>query len=390
MRIALAIYRFDERGGGAERACGYLARGLRERGHEVHLIARTVTTEAAKQYTVHPVATKDLWPGQRHVTFARGMAEEVGKERFDVVHSFTRTCRQDVLRLGGGIHLHYLRHMSARAGLLQRWFRRWNPKERAILSLERRSLAPESSRRIVAVSERVKREAIEAYGVSPERIVVIPNAVDTELFHPRRGEKVRAAIRERFGVREDEMVCLFIGRGFERKGLETLVEAMALVPRTIPVRAMIIGDGAIGAYRERAMRLRVGDRVLFLGPRDNPEDYYGAADVFVLPSVYDPFPNACLEAMSSGLPVITTRVTGIAEWIENGVDSVVVEESADVAALADAIGRMAERSVRREMGARARAKAEQLGIARHVERTLGVYEELAGAGFSLTNPATGP
>jgi UDP-glucose:(heptosyl)LPS alpha-1,3-glucosyltransferase len=86
------------------------------------------------------------------------------------------------------------------------------------------------------------------------------------------------------------------------------------------VKLLVAGQDRPGPYQRLADRLGVKNKVFFLGPRADVERLYGAADVFVLPSWYEPFSNACLEAMASGLPVVTTKETGAAEIIREGVN----------------------------------------------------------------------
>jgi hypothetical protein len=144
MRIALVIEKFSP-AGGAERACSYLARGLVARGHEVHVFATRI--EPAPGITAHTLEADS------HASFAAASREALAKEPFDVIQSFTRTPRQDVLRLGGGIHQEYLARTDVVYSALGRWWRRVRPKERTELRLEAESLRPDASKRIIAVSK---------------------------------------------------------------------------------------------------------------------------------------------------------------------------------------------------------------------------------------------
>jgi len=353
MKVALLIRKFSP-AGGAERACALLARGLVARGHEVHVFAQSIAKiDGVVPHRVEPDGVF------RHQSFADRTRRLLEKESFDVIHSFTRTSFQDILRLGGGIHREYLARTDAAYSLPGRLWRRVRPKERFELTLERESLAPSASRKVVAVSNRVKEEATRHYGVPAEKIIVIHNGVDAAEFKP--SAEARGLIRNQLGLAEDDYTLLFCGTGFRRKGLDYAVAAVDGVPSA---KLVVAGEG----------RVRPHPRVVHLGRRTDVAHLYAAADAFILPTLYDPFPNAALEAMASGIPVIVSRVAGVSEIIDG--DSIVVAEAADVGALAEGIRRLEDPAVRKPMGEAARRKALQYGPERVLDANLRLYDEI--------------
>lgn len=350
MRVALVIEKFSP-AGGAERACANLARGLLDRGHEVHVFAGRI--DPAPGVVPHALESSS------HASFAEAARAALAKETFDIVQSFTRTPRQDVLRLGGGIHKEYLARTDVAYSGLGRWWRRVRPKERAELRLEAESLLPESSKRIIAVSKRVKDETVRHYGVAAEKIDVVYNGVDATQFKP--SDEARRLIRNQLGLQDSDYVLLFCGSGFRRKGLEYAIRAVDRVPSA---RLAVVGEGSATRH----------PRVLMLGRRTDVAHLYAAADALILPTLYDPFPNVTLEAMASGIPIIVSRVAGVSEILDG--DSIVVEEPTDIDALAAAVRRLEDPAVRRPMGEAARRKALQFPVQRVVEETLAVYERV--------------
>lgn len=353
MKVALVIQKFSP-AGGAERACAYLARGLLERGHQVHVFASAI--QPMPGIVGHPVPAEGFWA---HQTFALNARMLLQKESFDVIQSFTRTSYQDVLRLGGGTHREYLDRTDRAYSALGRFWRRIRPKERYELDLERRSFAPEASKAVIAVSRRVKDEVVRHYGVPAEKIHVVHNGVDGEAFKP--DPDARRRLRAELGLAEGDYALLFVGSGFRRKGLDYAIQAVDRVPSA---RLLVAGEG----------RARPHSRVRMLGRRNDVAALYAAADAFIFPTLYDPFPNATLEAMASGIPLIVSRVAGTSEIVDG--DSIVVEEPWSLDELAGAVKRLEDPELRRSMGAAARAKALTRPISKVVDETLAVWSTL--------------
>lgn len=353
MRIALLIERFAP-AGGAERACAALARGLAARGHEVHVFARRI--EPFPGIIPRLVRAGGLFP---RFAFARETRRLLEGERFDIIHSFTRTPFQDLLRLGGGIHREYLAQTDDQYSAAGRLWRRLRPKERLELALEAASLAPGAYRKIVAVSRRVRDEAVRHYGVRPEDVEVIYNGVDTAALSVPDG--ARAEVRRELGLGEKDYTLLFCGTGFRRKGLRYAVGAVEEVPRA---RLLVAGEGRGPRH----------PRVRYLGRRADVARLYAAADALILPTLYDPFPNACLEAMATGRPVIVSRIAGVSEIIDG--DSLVVEDPRDVPSLAEAVRSLEDPDRRKMLGEAARIKAGRFTPERHLEENLRLYATL--------------
>jgi UDP-glucose:(heptosyl)LPS alpha-1,3-glucosyltransferase len=351
VKVALVIEKFSP-AGGAERQCVNFARFLVAKGHEVHVFARHI--QPGLGYTAHPVPAEGLF---RHQTFDMQSRKLLEKETFDVIQSYTRTSYQDILRLGGGTHREYLNRTDAAYSPLGRLWRKIRPKERLELELERAGFAPQASKKIVAVSQRVKEEVLRHYGVPDEKIAVIHNGVDSNEFKP--SEEARRLIRNQIGLEDSDYTLLFVGSGFKRKGLDAAIAAVDRVPSA---RLVVAGDGTASAH----------PRVLMLGRRTDVSHLYAAADAFIFPTLYDPFPNAVIEAMASGLPVIVSRVAGVSEIISD--DSIVVENPRDVDELAAAVRKLEDPAVRKPMGDAARRKAQQHPL----EKGYGDYLKLFG------------
>ena len=168
------------------------------------------------------------------------------------------------------------------------------------------------------------------------------------------------------------MLLLFVGSGFERKGLRFLIRALALIKDKADIRLVVIGKGRTPEYVREAKRLGVLDRVIFKGPLKNARDYYCAGDIFVLPSIYEPFSNSCLEAMAAGLPVVTSSANGVSELL-TGMNGV-VQDPSDAGEIAARITPLLDEAVRLKAGQAVMEAASEYTMERNVSEFLRLVE----------------
>ena len=186
----------------------------------------------------------------------------------------------------------------------------------------------ERANKIIAVSHFTKRELLEYYKVPEKKIRVIHNGVDVNKFKPAKDKR---KIKEELGFKADDLAIVSVGRLYARKGLFTLIESMpAVVKRFKNAKFIISGKGQSDEMRKLinyADRIGVKDSIIFTGyyPDKKLPKLYQAADVFAFSTFYEHHPFAVLEALSTGLPVVTTRVGGIPETIESGKNGFLVE-----------------------------------------------------------------
>lgn len=214
---------------------------------------------------------------------------------------------------------------------------------------------------IVANSRTVKDQIIKHYAVPEEKIIIIYNGVDLSRFTPENKDRWRENVRKSLNISDHSKVLLFVGSGFKRKGLKPLLYSFPLI-KNEDIKLLVIGKGDRKRYTTLAEKYGVSDKVIFLKPQREIEKFYAAADIFILPSLYDPFSNATLEAMAAGLPVITTKNNGVAELIENGHEGFVLNNLSDAEELADKI-QLTLRNLK-VIGEKAREKAEAFPIER--------------------------
>ncbi len=209
-------------------------------------------------------------------------------------------------------------------GFVRKRYQEW--VQRIYTRQEREAYASPRLKKVIAVSNGVKRELIEHYHVDADKIVVIPNAVNHAVFHPAANAQDKRELRSRLGLPETKFLCLFVGGDWDRKGLTNAIEAISGVPNTALV---VVGQGDIARFSAVAEQAGVAESVIFAGRSQSPQDYYAAADVFVFPSRYEAFSLVTLEAAASGLPLIVLSINGTEELIEEGVNGFFAQPDSD-------------------------------------------------------------
>jgi UDP-glucose:(heptosyl)LPS alpha-1,3-glucosyltransferase len=371
MQIALIRQRYTAFGG-AERFVASALEALKSQGVQLTLVTRSWQAQAGLDAIVcDPFYLGSLW---RDWGFARGVCRELARHDFDLVQSHERIACCDVYRAGDGVHAQWLANRRATLGALGRLALEFNPYHRYVLAAERRLFASPRLRAVLCNSRMVKEEIRRHFDVAENKLHVIYSGVDTTAFHPELRTRHRQAAREHYRIPNDAPVFLHVGSGFERKGIAQLLAALTRLSNT--AHALIVGkDKYMRRFRRLADALGLAGRVHFTGGLADVKPCYGAADVFCLPTLYDPFPNVALEAMASGLPVVTSTQCGAAELIEPGNNGFVCEPL-DVIALAEAMRRAAERSL--AMGLAARRTVEPFTLAAMSARLVDLYRQLLG------------
>jgi len=338
MKIALAIKELDAARGGAERYGVVLARQLVELGHELCVFAAK-WREAPEGATVHRVPT--IWRSAslrvRH--FARNCAKLIGEGRFDVTLALTQVPGADVYRAGGGLQRFWMRERFPNP--LVRWARMAvRPVHAATIALEDRLFAPASNTHIIAVSGLCARQLSEIYGTPAERVTVIHTGTDLAAPEPGQREQAARDVRAELEIAPETPIVLHASNNFGRKGVEAAIRALAsphVHHLSQPPCFVVLGRGDCSRFVSLARKLGVARRVHFLGPRPQIGRYFRAAELLIMMSGYDPFPNAVVESMRSGTPAIVSGNTGAVEIITHGLNGYVIDDWRDWRTLAEVI-----------------------------------------------------
>lgn len=333
-RVALVRSRYDP-AGGAERFVQNAIRALRSQGASVTIVTRHWPGHDGSAITLDPFHVGSLW---RDWGFARAACRELAKRHFDLVQSHERIACCDLYRAGDGVHAQWLEERARVQGSAAALATRASPHHRYVLRAERALFTSPRLRAVICNSQMVQREIATRFGTPAERLVLIRNAVDAEAFHPGLRAEQRDAVRQQLAIPREARLVLHVGSGFERKGVAALLDAVAAA-RSQPWLLVVGRDKRATGYVARAKRLGIEARVRFVGSVSDVRPYYACADIFALATLYDPQPNAVLEAMACGLPVVTTPKCGAAELLTEGVSGH-VRDALDIPGLADALDRL--------------------------------------------------
>jgi UDP-glucose:(heptosyl)LPS alpha-1,3-glucosyltransferase len=372
VRVAIVRQRYTPFGG-AERFVARALPALERAGADVTLITRSASGWGARRMLrVNPFYVGNLW---RDWSFSRAARARWRREAFDLVQSHERIPGCDVYRAGDGVHRRWLELRRACAGPLERIGIALNPYHRYICGAEKRMFEHPRLRAVICNSQMVREEIRRGFRVAPEKLHLIYSGVDLAHFHPGLRESLRGAARAELGCGPRDTLFLFVGSGFSRKGLGAAIGALAQAANP-GFRLLVAGrDRESARFAGEARRLGVSDRVRFLGGREDVRPLYAAADCFILPSRYDPFPNTALEALAMGLPAIVSSRCGAAEVVEPGVSGWICEPD-DAPGIARLMSE-AERALRAPgFVAAARSNAERFGIDAMAAKLTELYASL--------------
>ena len=368
LRIAF-VRRGYSRSGGAEAYLKRLAAGIAKAGHEVQLVATNEWPE--EQW---PFGSIKCLEATTVIGFADQLEQVRPQLQCDVLFSLERVWSCDVYRAGDGVHRAWLARRGKFEIPLKQFVRGASRKHRDLLQLEESLFEKQKAGRVITGSQMVAKEITSFYRYSADKIDVVRNGIplDRFRFDPALRQKSRAELK----LKQDQIALLFAGSGWERKGLLFAIEAMALC-KNRKMRLLVAGRGETRRYKTTRLRFWREDPVQFLGELSDLAPVYAAADIFILPTIYDPFSNACLEALASGLPVITTRFNGFSEILEDNVHGSIVDNPANLVGLRDAIRFWSVPSRRNAARLANIERVSQFDISKNVAQTLEVLTRVA-------------
>ncbi|QDU33520.1 Lipopolysaccharide core biosynthesis protein RfaG [Poriferisphaera corsica] len=394
MKIAVAIEHFNPMEGGAERSTAETVRELLARDHEVTVIAGSAKAstlpDGVKLLAMREKKSSGALQLKRFSLWANHQIDNGG---FDTTLSITMAVGAHVLQPRGGTVRETLeRNIALRKGAMKQQWKRWmislNPKQRALLKLERQHLAPDSRvKKIVALSEYVVEQLRIHYNVADDRIVVIPNAAAMPEASHQLKSQWRQAVHQQYAIPEDATgIYLYAAQNPRLKGFGTILEAVRLMVKA-GQRPVVLLAGRFG-YKDQDVAARMGirDNLRFIGETSQMATLYAAADVTVLPSYYDPSSKVVIESLMMGRPAISSGFNGASDFLSPVIDAdgnsadrgIVVNDPGDAPGWAQAMTAIVEKSQYDAFAAATDGLREQLSMKRHVDQLEKVLSDACG------------
>jgi len=357
-------YRKDH---GIETVSAKIADRLAAWGNDVHFHCIRHRHEGDSRVQFHSVPVIPAVNTFKLATFALSAHRQFLRGGYDITHSHGTVLGSDVIT-AHGCHQAGMKKLGWSEGL--------GTADRVRLWIEAKNYGESRCKRIIADSRMTKRELMEEYSVPGSDISVVP--LGTDEVDPAEILRHREGVRVRYGIGADDIVLLFIGHEFRRKGLDTVLRACAAMSNA-RVHLWIGGGDVPGKFADLARECGIMNRTRFLGFQDDLSPIYAGADIFVFPTHYDAFGLVVLEAMAHGLPVIVSKTAGVAEdVIRDGSHGILLDNPASYQELAEATGALvADPSTRQRMGSAGREQARQFSWDACARGTLEVFEEAA-------------
>jgi UDP-glucose:(heptosyl)LPS alpha-1,3-glucosyltransferase len=339
---------------------------------EIHVFANR-WRKGSLPITFHRVPIIPFPRFLRPVSFAYFAKRALNRERFALVHSHERIFAMDIFTVHGVPHRTWTKEVRRKHMSLF---------DRSTAWVEGKGIHCDHVSAILPVSELVKEEFLKIYDIPKERIHVIHPGIAPEQVSLADKKRWRSLIRERHGLSQDDLILLFVGMNFEIKGLDRIFSGVAcLSAKEDPyskVKVLVVGKGDIKKYELLARKMGIQERVVFAGVREEIATYYLASDVFVMPSLFDTFGMAVLEAMAASLPVIITQNVGAKDLVENGVNGFILQNDPAPAEFAECVAILQDRERRLRMGEMAKRVASEHSWDQVAKQVSTIYRETLG------------
>ena len=384
--MRLAIVRQDYHPDGAvERATERALEALLERNVAVSLYTRSwpqTRLQLIEPVICDPFHVGRLW---RDWSFANAACRSIRRTMPSLVEAHEPMLCCDVYRAGDGVHAVRLEERAKHASAAERLRLACSAHDRYLLRIEERLFASPWLRTVICKSTMVRDEIRARFAVPESKLAVIYNPVDAERFHPRLRDD-RPKVLERYRVEPGATIFLAVCRDFARDCAATAIDAIAQLP---PAAHLVVIAAARGARRVRAhaQARGVDARVTTVDSHVDVRPHYGAADVFVASSLYDPSPDAPLDAMACGLPVIGSTKSGVAELLTEHECGVVCPPR-DVDALVAHMRSLQDAAMRARLGENARRAVLPLSPAATTLSLVLLYRDMLASGASRAARST--
>ncbi len=367
MKLAFSLFKYFPFGG-LQRDFLRIARECLNRGHQVDVFAMAWEGEREPGLTIHIVPPRGFSNHVRAKNFVADIASSLIS--YDVVVGFNKMPGLDIYYAADTCY-------QAKARLLRSAWYRLTRRYRHLIAFEA-AVFQSSSTEILLLSSKQQDDFMRYYQTLPERFHLLPPGIAKDRVAPHNAQEMRSKLRSEYGIQQDEFLLLMVGSGFKTKGLERVLWAFAELPNEVKKRSKvyIIGKDNPRFFQKQAQKLGIREHIHFLGGRHDVPHFFLAADVLLHPAYNENTGTVLLEAMASGLPVLTTDVCGYASYIKDAGAGLVLSSPFNQTEFSQAIASMLLSPQRSEWQKNAIHYAKQADIYSLPERAVDCMEAL--------------
>jgi UDP-glucose:(heptosyl)LPS alpha-1,3-glucosyltransferase len=310
MKIAFCLFNYFPYGG-LQRDFMRIARLCQDRGHEVHVYTMKWEGQPEPGFQLHLLETQAWQNHSRFHSFASEAKAQLDLLKPDVVVGFNKMPHLDIYYAADVCY-------QARVGKSRSWFYRLLPRYRRLIELEKSIFAEGKKTEILFIAPQQQAEFIQHYQTEAKRFHLLPPGISRDRIAPANADQIRNEMRRYYHLNEDDNLLLMVGSGFKTKGLDRAIHALAALPPHLKAKTklFVLGDDKPAAFQALAKKLYLASQIHFLGGRDDVRNFFLAADLLIHPAYFESAGAVLLEALVSGLPVLTVQTCGYAPYIE--------------------------------------------------------------------------
>ena len=310
MHIAFTIFKYFPHGG-IQRDLMKILREAQRRGHEATVYTLRWQAELPEDFKVVELPIVGLYRHAQYDHFAQAVLQDIKRTEFDLVVGFNKMAGLDIYYAGDSCYIE--KALSQRSA----WYRLL-PRFKSFRAAERAVFDARSGTEILTISNVEVPRYRHHYRTPPERFHPLPPGIERDRIAPHNRSEIRASLRRDLGRSEDDLLILFVGSGFKKKGLDRALIAVAALPEPIrkQTHLYVIGNDRADGFERMAMRLGIEDRVTFYAQgRDDVPAFLFACDALLHPAYDETAGMVIIEAMLAGLPALVTRNCGYATYL---------------------------------------------------------------------------
>ncbi|MBN1684146.1 MAG: glycosyltransferase family 4 protein [Gammaproteobacteria bacterium] len=318
MKLAFCLFKYFPHGG-LQHNFIRIVLACQQRSHDVHVYAQIWEGEKPQHIPVNIVPCKGLTNHKRALNFAKNLNRILKEQHYDCVIGFNKMPGLDVYFASD---ICYKERALETRGI---WYS-LTSRYKTYVALEESVFAKEAETQILLLCEKQKIPFIQYYQTPETRFHLLPSNINRERIAPQNTSLVRQKLRQSCGIKPDQKIVLMVGSAFKTKGIDRAIRALASLPDALRNKSVlwIVGRGKEKPYLKLAKTLNVPDQVVFKGASNRISEFYAVADLFIHPAYKENTGNVLLEAMLSGLPILTTATCGFAHHIEKAQAGIVL------------------------------------------------------------------